>query len=346
MLNLLLTIFFASFIGYIFYKLKIAGGLIIGALIGSALFNIITGNGAMPEGTKFITQALAGGIIGCSINKKDVIGIKYILKPIMLVMFMFLILNLVVGFVIFKTSSLDLSTALMSAVPGGISNIPIIAGDFGANPGKVATMQFARLIAGIAIFPSLINLIGNDININLNPPLENLSNENAEDKITFTNKNICITLIIACIGGFIGNALGISGGALLISMIFVIILKLKGAPMFLPNSIRRIAQIISGTFLGYTMTLNDILDLKTLLIPIIILVIAYFINCFITGMLLYKFFNFNLKEAMLATSPAGASDMALIAADMGIVSPRLAIIQICRLIIVVSIFPQIIGLLI
>ena len=44
---------------------------------------------------------------------------------------------------------------------------------------------------------------------------------------------------------------------------------------------------------------------------------------------------------MLMLTPAGASDMALISADIGVSSPRLILVQIYRLIIATAIFPQI-----
>jgi hypothetical protein len=47
---------------------------------------------------------------------------------------------------------------------------------------------------------------------------------------------------------------------------------------------------------------------------------------------------------MLVATPAGATDMALISGDLGISSLDLNVLQIIRMITVVSIFPQIIRL--
>ena len=53
-----------------------------------------------------------------------------------------LCLNLIMGFVIHKVTDLDWITSFMCAVPGGMSDTPIIAADMGGNGGKVAVMQF------------------------------------------------------------------------------------------------------------------------------------------------------------------------------------------------------------
>ena len=52
------------------------------------------------------------------------------------------------------------------------------------------------------------------------------------------------------------------------------------------------------------------------------------------------------RESMLAATPAGASDMALISADLGVQSPDLIVLQVVRMLVVISVFPQIINLLV
>ena len=56
----------------------------------------------------------------------------------------------------------------------------------------------------------------------------------------------------------------------------------------------------------------------------------------------YKLCHIKRREAMLACSPAGATDMALISGDMGVTSPDLNVLQIVRMVSAITIFPQII----
>jgi len=53
-----------------------------------------------------------------------------------------------------------------------------------------------------------------------------------------------------------------------------------------------------------------------------------------------------MNESMLAATPAGATDMALISADIGIESADVIVLQIIRMITVISLFPQIIRLIV
>jgi hypothetical protein len=114
----------------------------------------------------------------------------------------------------------------------------------------------------------------------------------------------------------------------------------------MPMWAKRLAQVLSGAYIGCGMGLSDVLELKYLILPALLLVSSYFITCLITGNILCKYFGMSIKEAMLAATPAGASDMALISSDLGVQGTDLIVLQIIRLVVVVSLFPQIIHLII
>ncbi len=122
-------------------KLKIPGGLLVGAIVGTALLNILFGNSYMPNDTKLYVQIIAGAFIGCIMEKSDLKRMPHIIKPAGIMLISFLILNLTAGFLIWKTNHLDLITSLMSVVPGGISNTPIASAEMGADATKVAVCK-------------------------------------------------------------------------------------------------------------------------------------------------------------------------------------------------------------
>ncbi|MFV0555932.1 MAG: AbrB family transcriptional regulator [Lactovum sp.] len=339
MTDLLITLLVSFTLGYTFDRLKIIGGMMIGALIASALLNITFNICYMPTIAKYLAQIIAGIFIGCSISKHDLKNLKYIYKPILLVLSMYFIINIISGLLIYNFSNLDAPTAFMSAVPGGISDIPIIAADFGANTSTVAAMQFIRLITGVALFPIIIKNFKIK-NKNFEPHLDFELNEKTIFDYKKHSFSALLVLMIAIIGGSLGKIINLPGGVLVFSMLSSLLLKIKFEDITLPKYGRKIAQLISGAYIGSSITLEEVIDYKKLVVPIIILISCYFINCLLTGLMLEKLFNFNLKEGMLSASPAGASDMALISQDMGITSPRLVIIHVIRLITVIALFPS------
>lgn len=343
MLNFLLTLLIGLAVGYIFLKLKVPGGMMVGSIVAVAIFNITTNSAYMPYSGRLAAQIIAGAFIGVGIEKGDLIRLKSIFKPALTLLIGMLILNVISGFLIYYTSPLDLVTSLMCAVPGGISDIPIISVDMGADSSTVAIMQFVRLVFGIGIFPSMISKVSKS-------KLYNKEDKRVIFKRTVNKANsipyLLLTISVASIFGIIGKISGIPSATLVFSMFSVIILKLITGKACMPRWMRRFAQLLAGAYIGSSFEISDVMQLKYLMVPAIVLLLGYFIACFLIGNILHKKFKIPINESMLAATPAGASDMALISAEMGIESADVIVLQIIRMVSAVSIFPQIIRLIV
>ncbi|MDR0828080.1 MAG: AbrB family transcriptional regulator [Desulfovibrio sp.] len=327
-----------------FFKKKVPGGLLIGSLVGVAALNIAFNTAYMPSQTKFLVQILAGAFIGSSIEKSDLARLPSIIKPTVIMLGAFLVLNLFVGGLIYLVSPLDLVTSLMSAVPGGISDTPIIADDMGADAPKVVVMQMIRQVLGIAILPGVI--FAYDNRAKRSAPL--FSREaNIEKRKKSDTKSIpalVCTVVVASLFGYAGRVSGIAGATFAAAIIGVLILKLVFDFAFLSRWIKKGAQILSGCYFGSTILMQDVIEMQYLLLPIFILVLGYVANCFITGNIISRTSGFTRKESMLITTPAGASDMALISEDIGVKNTDVIIMQVIRAVVVMTFFPQIVNL--
>lgn len=87
------------------------------------------------------------------------IRLKHIIRPAIALLSGMLVVNIALGFLMYFISPMDLTTALMCAVPGGISEMPIISVELGADASKVALMQFIRLVFGVGVFPTMIDKV-------------------------------------------------------------------------------------------------------------------------------------------------------------------------------------------
>jgi membrane AbrB-like protein len=352
--NLIFTLAAGSFAGYVLLKLKVPGGMLVGAIIGVAAINILLGRAYMPSAAKVGAQIIAGSCIGSSVGKSDLIRLKHIYKPVATILTAALILNLVTGFIIYAIGPLDLMTSLMCCVPGGISDMPLIAGDLGADTPKVTAMQFLRMSVEIGIFPGLISAIGNsqrseDLNTVNTASEDNcriISPDTGEKRKYADVKTFALTFIFAAISGILGKICGLPAGAMVGSLLGVLIFKLLYGGSYMPRWLKIAAQAASGVYIGCSVGIDDLIELRYLAAPALIMLTGYFINCVVTGTILHRRYKMPLKVSMLAVTPAGASDMALIAADMNIVSTDLIVLQIVRLVAVTAVFPQIMNLII
>lgn len=344
MYNFIITLIIGILVGYIFLKLKVPGGMMIGSIVGVSAFNIISNMAYVPMEGRIIAQIIAGAYIGVGLDKSDLMRLKNIFKPLMVVLLGLLILNIVVGLIIYYISPLDLVTSFMCAIPGGISDIPLISVEMGADSTKVAAMQFIRLIFGVGVFPTMISKISK-LRVFDDSEIESEEYERNVEK-TYDKKNLLLTLVIATVFGIIGRVSGIPSGTLVFSMISVIVFNLLTGKGTLPVYFKRFAQVLSGIYIGSSVVYGDLIEIKFLIWPAVVLILGYAMTSLLLGTFIHKKLNMPIKDAMLACTPAGATDMALIASDIGVKSADVIVIQIIRMVVVISIFPQIIRLLV
>ena len=326
--------------------------MLVGALIAGALLNVFTPYGYMPYAGRFAAQMAAGAYIGALFDRKQLRSIRRVWKPYLMIMLFFLLANLLAGFLIWRTGACDLMTALLCCVPGGMSDTPLIAADMGADVGTVAILQFVRMVTGVVLMPSVIALL---VRPGASAPKEEETpvpaadaptpEETAQADQASPKKTIPLaaaTVAVAAVGGGLGKISGIPAGILVGSMALVIVMNLTYGRAYLPMPLKRAAQILSGAYIGCTLTMESILRLKNLILPAVIILAVYVPMSLLCGWLNARLFHRDVRESMLSATPGGASDMALIAADLGVESADLMVTQVLRMVSVVLLFPQLV----
>lgn len=329
-------------------RCKVPGGMLVGALIAGAVLNVLTPYGYMPYAGRFAAQMAAGAYIGALFDRAQLKSIRRVWKPYLMIMLFFLLANLLAGFLIWRTGACDLMTALLCCVPGGMSDTPLIAADLGADVGTVAILQFVRMITGVVLMPSIIALL-----VRPQPsspaeetPVPEAANVSAHPEGSPQSpKTIPLaiaTVAAAGIGGALGKIAGIPAGILVGSMALVIVMNLTYGRAYLPMPLKRAAQVLSGAYIGCTLTMESILRLKNLILPAVMILAVYVPMSLLCGWLNARLFHRDVRESMLSATPGGASDMALIAADLGVESADLMVTQVLRMVTVVLLFPQLV----
>lgn len=336
MLDVLATLICAGAIGYLLYRMKVPGGMMIGAVIGATAYNLITGSAQLDPATKTAAQIIAGAFIGSSVQRDDMKQMKAMLKAAGIVIGSLFLINITAGLIIHAISPLDALTSFLASAPGGLSDIPIIAADLGADAPKVLVLQLVRMIMGIGVFPSVIN------RLTTTEKLEKVQRK-TEDRADLPNT--LLTLLVAAAFGLLGKASPVPGGTMAFATIGSILFKLLYPKACLPGPVRRAAQCLSGAYVGAGIGITQLIELKYLALPAAVILASYALGAVLISTLLVKAGAFTRREALLASTPAGASDMALISADLGIQNVKLVLLQVMRFITVISIFPTLLSFL-
>lgn len=337
--DILLSLIAAVACGLLLDRLRVPAGMMIGALLGASVYGMAFGRVMLPGEFKTVAQIIAGAYIGATVTRNEAKQMRFVIKPAITVIIGLMLINLIAGTLITFSSDLSPLTAMLGAMPGGMSEMPMIAADMGGDPVVVMIMQFARFLMGIALFPMLIKRL-----IPHEGQTETVTGARATAGTAVPKHNLLptvLTLGVAVVCGLIGKWLDVPAGTMALAMLGTMIFKLLYEPAVVPSSIRKVAQCLSGAYVGVGIGLAELATFGRLALPIFILIASYSVGCYAIGRMLHRCCSFTMREAMLGATPAGASDMALISADLGVHSMRVMVLQVIRLITVITLFPSI-----
>lgn len=333
--------------GLLAKKLKVPAGYMIGAFAGVAVLSVATGFAWMPVEVRTGVQIVAGAFVGCSLERGDLLRLRRIAGPLATMLATFFLLFLLLGFVMSAASEMDLKTALMCAVPGGINDTPIVAAAMGANSSDVTIMQLIRQVLGIGAFPIMIAAFDRAMDARGRPDPGNRDNLASEAKREKSKQksvaSTVVALLVATAAGVLGRVSGVPGLTFTASIVAVSVLKLAFDFAFIPKWVKKACQLVAGCYLGTQLTAQGLAGLPDLIVPALVLVAGYTANCFLTGKLESRLFGYGRKEGMLIASPAGASDMALIMDDLRVQNTDVVVMQVLRAAIVMAVFPQVVN---
>lgn len=319
-------------------KLHIPGGVILGSVLASLLLNVLTPYGYMPKMAKYLAQVLAGAYISCSVSVDDMRKIKKHLKPTVFLIVGHIILNLCLGTALYAVSSLDAVTTYSALIPGGLSEIPLVAEEMGGDPSMVLVIQFLRIVLGLALFPLVASRLRRDtIDTGVDYIPVGLGQR--------TRSNLLLTCVVALVTAVIFKIIGFPAGVLVGAMVGTLVLQLKFSKAWMPRPMRYFSQILAGAYIGCLISSESIEIMKKSFFLLAGSALFYIVGCFLLAYLLFKWYHLEPRTACLAAMPAGANDVAMIASDFNISVGEIAFYQIARMLFSLICFPLLIHFL-
>ncbi|MCF2621935.1 AbrB family transcriptional regulator [Collinsella tanakaei] len=318
----------------------------IGSMLAVGIVSAFTGFAEMPAPIKAISQGISGAFIGLSISKRDVRNVPHMIKPLILLITLLTVNTITLGIVFHVVFGWDLMTGLLSCVAGGIADVSLIAMDLDADASTVAIMQTLRLATVLAFLPSWVGFMTRNIDDeeSSGPSLDMTQTANPTflDRFIDTQQRKTVfTLVIALICGAVGYASGIPAGSLVCSLVVVSALNIFTDACAMPMTIKRVAQVLAGSLVGSSVTPETISHLNTIIGPVILMMAMYMVVNYTFSVIATKTGMLDMKSALFASSPGGASDMALIAGDLGADLAKIAVLQIFRVIYASALMPQV-----
>ena len=296
----------------------------------------------LPKYWLYIGQCILGIELGQKMNS----SVLYIFQENWLTVTIMLLLSifcsLFSGIIVWKYSNLDILTSFFSTAPGGLSAIPGISEEVGANTGVVSIIQAMRVFLVILTIPVVISLLFGNSDGN-SPKMVTAEN------VVYSSENIVVTIIfvfIAVAGYYIGKILKFPAPWLIGSMVSIAAVKFFSTGViednvvaWWPHSLIIISQVFIGASIGSRFHKKMFVGLnRTLLVSFLCtagLIVFVFTGAFIVSVVT----DITFITASLAFAPGGIAEMTTTALVLNGDATFVVAVQVLRIITVCITLP-------
>jgi membrane AbrB-like protein len=341
---LLILLHIAAALGaYLLLRLRAPAASLVGAMFGVVAFFFVSGlEVAYPPALRLTAQILSGLIIGMRFSAEDVATLKKMVGPVALLVVLVITVNLGFSFFMFEATHFNFMTALFTTGLGGVSDLALIAPEFGADMEAVALLQLARLVTVVIVFPPLIKAT---LHVSAAKETMEKKAKTKEGRTFYWSPNFLLTLLAAAVGGLLFNYVRVPAGGILGSIVTTALWNILTPWGAMPPSMKEVAQTAAGAYIGSNLTIATILGIKVLFIPYLIMVAEIFVMAYIGAWLFTRIFKFDWPTALFCAAPGGIQVMGLIGADLGLDPPKIVLMHTVRILATLTTLPVIAHLL-
>jgi len=338
--------------GLVGNKLKIPAGGMLGAMLAMLVFNLLyQPTFSLPAGFLVALQLAFGPMLGSRISRDDIGGLIRLAKPASVIVAIMLAFNIIFGIAMSHLTRLDVATTLFATAPGGMMDMAIVSADFGANSAYVALLQLSRIIfILVCMMPFYKKFRKSEV---IDEQLKDEMKEEEKPEAVASNSkrstkqqiaHYLITMLYGSVLGLLFRQIGIPAGGIIGAMLGAAIYNISTKKAYFPPEMRLPLQIIAGTFIGFRMDRASLLAMGELILPVLILFVCVIVITSVTAFVVHKVTGLDMFTALLASTPGGLSEMALLADDVGADAPKVALLHMARLITVIVVFPSVLAL--
>ncbi|MBB3971588.1 AbrB family transcriptional regulator [Hansschlegelia beijingensis] len=325
---LALSVVFVAALGL----LRLPAAVLLGPMAAGILVAISGGEPRVPRPAFFAAQGVIGCMIAISI---PIFTIQKIADdwPLMLGSVAFVVVaSNALGFALARWGLLPGTTAVWGSSPGAASAMTLMSESYGADIRLVAFMQYTRVVVVVLVASVAIRMWGG-----ADPGATGMTWFPAVRWLPLAE-----TAAIAIGGAWLGRALRVPAGPLLIPLVATLALQGSGlATLDLPPWLLALSYSVVGWSIGLRFTRPIILHAVRALPQVLGSILALIAVCGGFGACLTIFAGIDPLTAFLATSPGGADSVAIIAAFSNVDLPFVMALQTARLLVVIATGPAI-----
>lgn len=333
-----------SFIGgYIFSLSGAPIGWLLGSLISAWLICAFGFGQGKLQGIHPFWRQLGQAILGIELAHSFKVSIIHTFEVhfilILITVLITIIISILSGVVLWRFSSASMMTCLFGSTPGGISAMPSIAEEVGANTLVVSIMQTLRILLVVGLIPLYVE--------SLLPHSEKITPAIHLSDFTFHSFLWTVCLIIGgCGGALIWKKIKMPAPWLIGSMLGAVIMQLLGTLVYenrvmayWPPHLTIFAQILIGTSIGSRIRSEMFKGLRQIFIVSLVSTLSLVLLMISISAVISEFTHIPLVTCILAFAPGGVAEMSTAAVALHADSTFVLAVQTIRLMIILILLP-------
>lgn len=256
-----------------------------------------------------------------------------------------ILLAMLSGYVLWRFSKTDMMTSFVGTAPGGLSAMPSIAQEVGANTAIVSLVQMMRVLLVVLSIPFLVIFLyakQGSAAVDAQHTISSATAELGLEPVLWTG---CLALIAwgACKAA---KWLKIPAPWLLGSMLGVAALQIGGASVtghdmlaWWPSQANHVSQIFLGATIGSKMYRSMFAGVTRILFVALVSSIGLIAAMLLSAAIVSKLTGISLITSVLAFAPGGIAEMATTSVTLHADSTFVVAVQVIRVILVIAMLP-------
>lgn len=275
-----------------------------------------------PYWVKIPLQVVVGTFAGARIGRETVADMRGIGRPILFTTAWMVSSALMIGYLADLLTEVGLATALLGCNPGGLVEMSAMAVSVEADVPTVAILQSFRLVVTMVLVPLLARR-----NQAVTMPSSGSPVVVSSSDLSLGSLTPCVpsrrfpwafTLVLGAVGAVFFVTLGVPAGPVVGSLLLVALVSAAtGRVSRIPQGLRTAAQIGIGALIGASFTPQTALLLRGSWVAVVLATAATMGSGLILAHFMRSWLRSDARTALLACAPAGVTQMALIADELG-----------------------------
>ncbi len=326
----------------VFRRLKIPVAGLLGAMFATGTLSVCGLYPPMPTSLlAFASNVVIGISLGRQIDRGVGRKVRSILPYVAMAAVGLIVLSLLCGATLYWASDVSLQTALIASTAGGIAEMMIFGLSMGADLSVIACVQLFRIVFFVSMLPLIVAFgVRRRAAIPESPPATP-----AEVVVTprFDRRQYPSLALCAVAGAALLRQLGVPAGALIGAMLSAGACSVVLGRSYPANrTLTFAAQTCLGITMGGRITGEMVRALGGILLPALATTAVMLLGCTLLAYLLHRIAGWDLVLCLLCTSPAGLSQIAVYAEEIGADAFTASVFHTVRIISIVLLLPGII----